>query len=259
MDKEIYVSDVVDVYLEPWLRELVGDRDMPARKIRPSRYSVTGYVPSSKGTKAQDAESSLEQDFLTLLEYDKRVERYVAQPFSIMWTDASGKRHRYTPDVIVKYSYSAMRDDPYLRTTIFEIKPSRVLARDWQELKPRLRSALGWAKEYGCRFHLVTEKEIRTPYLTNVRFLLGYYNKHLPERNDLVAERQHLVIETLRKLKRTTPRELLHAITHDEQLQAEMIPWMWNLLNMEFIGADLTKPLTMVSPIWATEKTKHFL
>ncbi|MDO8206951.1 MAG: TnsA endonuclease N-terminal domain-containing protein [Gallionella sp.] len=259
MDKEIFVSDTVDVYLEPWLRELVGGKNMPARKIRPSRYSVTGYVPSSKGTKAQDAESSLEQDFLTLLEYDKRVERYVAQPLSITWTDSSGKRHRYTPDAIVKYSYSAMCDDPHLRTTIFEVKPRAILMRDWLELKPKLRSAIGWAKEFGCRFHLVTEKEIRTPYLANVRFLLDYYNRHLPERQDLIAARQHLVIETLHKLKRTTPRDLLQAMTQNEQLQAELIPWIWNLLNMEFIGVDLTKPLTMVSPIWETEKTKLFL
>lgn len=259
MDKEVYVSNLVDVYLEPWLRELAGDSGMPARKIRPSRYSVTGYVPTSKGMKVQEAECSLEQDFLTLLEYDKRVERYVAQPFTIKWVDASGKRRRYTPDVIVKYTYSAMRDDPYLRTTIFEVKPRSILAKDWIELKPKLRSAIGWSKEHGCHFHLVTEKEIRTPYLKNVRFLMGYRNRHLPERNDLVSARQSLVIETIRKLKQTTPRALLQAMAHDEQLQAEMIPWIWNLLNQEFIGADLTKPLTMVSPIWQTEKTKHFL
>jgi len=229
---------------------------MPARKIRPSRYSVTGYVPSSKGTKAQDAESSLEQDFLTLLEHDQSIERYIAQPFSIRWADDSGKRHRYTPDAIVKYCYSALLDNPYLRTTIFEVKPTEVLKRDWDELKPRFRSAIGWAKEYGCRFHIITEKQIRTPYLTNVRFLKDY--KNIPEQLELKVARQSLVIKTLLQLKQTTPHALLHAMTRDEQLQAELIPWIWNLLNMQFIGADLTKPLTMVSPIWETSITKRF-
>jgi len=65
------------VLIDTWLLQLIGEHDMPARKIRPSRYSTTGYVPTVKGSKAQDSESSLEQDFFVLLEYDRRVERYV--------------------------------------------------------------------------------------------------------------------------------------------------------------------------------------
>lgn len=218
---------------------------MPARKIRPSRYSVTGYAPTTKGAKAQDAESSLEHDFLTLLEYDQRVERYVAQPFTIEWRDSTGAKRRYTPDVIVKYSYFAMREDPYLRTTVFEVKPRAVLKADWLELKPKLRSAIGWAKEFGCRFHLVTETEIRTPYLANARFLLDYRSRHLADRSDLIAARQRLIARTLAELKMTTPKGLLDAMTSDLQQQAELVPWIWNLINQNFIGVDLLKPLTM--------------
>ena len=232
---------------------------MPARKIRPSRYSVTGYVPTTKGTKAQDAESSLEHDFLTLLEYDWRVERYVAQPFTIEWRDLTGTRRRYTPDVIVKYSFLAMREDSHLRTTVFEVKPRAVLKADWLELKPKLRSAIGWAKEFSCRFHLVTEAEIRTPYLANARFLLDYRSHHLSDRSDLIAARQHLIARTLAELRMTTPKGLLEAMTSDLQQQAELIPWIWNLINQEFIGVDLLKPLTMASPIWPTEIIRNLL
>lgn len=259
MDKELHRAEMSDVFLEPWLRQLVGGADMPARKIRPSRYSVTGYAPTTKGAKAQDAESSLEHDFLTLLEYDRRVERYVAQPFTIEWRDSAGVKRRYTPDVIVKYSYMAMREDPYLRTTVFEVKPRAVLRADWLELKPKLRNALGWAREYGCRFHLVTEVEIRTPYLANARFLLDYRSRHLSDHPDLIGVRQHLIAETLVELGVTTPRKLLAAMASDLQQQAELIPWIWNLINQDFIGVDLSEPLTMVSPIWPTENIKHLL
>jgi hypothetical protein len=259
MDKELPRAAISDVFLDSWLRQLIGEADMPARKIRPSRYSVTGYAPTTKGAKAQDAESSLEHDFLTLLEYDQRVERYVAQPFTIEWRDTTGSKRRYTPDVIVKYSYVAMREDPYLRTTLFEVKPRAVLKTDWLELKPKFRSAIGWAKEFGCRFHLVTENEIRTPYLANARFLLDYRSRHLPDRSDLIAVRQHLIARTLAELQMTTPRGLLAAMTSDQQLQAELIPWVWNLINQDFIGVDLFKPLTMVSPIWPTENLKFLL
>jgi len=259
MNKELNRAAVSDVFLESWLRQLIGEVDMPARKIRPSRYSVTGYAPTTKGTKAQDAESSLEHDFLTLLEYDQRVERYVAQPFTIEWRDSTGAKRRYTPDVIVKYSYIAMREDLHLRTTLFEVKPRAVLKADWLELKPKWRSAIGWAKEFGCRFHLVTEKEIRTPYLANARFLLDYRSRNLSDRDDLIAARQHLIARTLAKLQMTTPKALLEAMSSNLQQQAELLPWVWNLINQEFIGVDLFKPLTMASPIWPTDTIEHLL
>lgn len=242
-----------DVIFEPWLRELIGEADVPARKIRPSRYSVTGYAATTKAPVSQDAESSLEHDFLTLLEYDGKVERYLAQPFTIEWWDQKNKRHRYTPDVVVKYSYFAMSDDPHLRTTIFEVKPRAVLKRDWDELKPKLRAAIGWAREHECRFHIVTEKEIRTPYLTNARFLLGYRSIYLRDNSALIGERQHLIRETLFKLQHTTPRKLLEAISLDVTFQAELIPWIWNLVNQRLVGVDLAQPLNMASPIWTVD------
>lgn len=237
--------------VEPWLRDLIGDVDVPARKIRPSRYSVTGYVAATKAPGAQDAESSLEHDFLTLMEYDRRAERYLAQPFTIEWRDEAKQKRRYTPDVIVKYSFSAIQEDPHLRTTLFEVKPRAVLRRDWAELRPKLRAAVGWAKEHGCRFQIVTETEIRTPYLTNARFLLGYRSRFLRDDPILNGERQHLILETLYRLKQTTPRQLLEAITSDRTHQAELIPWIWNLVNQQLVGIDLTQPLTMASPIWS--------
>ena len=259
MGKDAGQSTFSDVFLDPWLRQLIGECDMPARKIRPSRYSLTGYVPTAKSVRAQDAESSLEHDLLTLLEYDRRVERYVAQPFTIEWRDAAGAKRRYTPAVIVKYSFMAMREDPCLRTTVFGVKLRAVLKADWVELKPKLRSAIGWAREFGCRFHLVTEAEIRTPYLTNVRFLLDYRSRHLSDRSDLIAARQHLIAQTLAELRMTSPKGLLEAITSDFQQRAELIPWIWNLINQEFIGVDLLKPLTMASPIWPAANIKYLL
>lgn len=237
--------------VDPWLLQLVGEGDMPARKIRPSRYSVTGYVSTRKAPGAQDAESSIEHDFMTLLEYDRRVERFLAQPFTIEWHDAARRKRRYTPDVIVKYAFPAMRDDPQLRTTIYEVKPSDVLRRTWADLRPKFKAAIGWAREHNCLFHIVTEREIRTPYLTNVRFLLGYRSYYLSDKPELVGERQYLIRQTLKRLGQTTPKGLLDTITSNRTLQAELIPWIWNLVNQRLIGVDLTKPLTMASPIWA--------
>ncbi len=250
MDKGLALGRLEPV-VEPWLRELIGGADVPARRIKPSRYSITGYVAATKAPGAQDAESSLEHDFLTLMEYDRRVERYLAQPFTIEWRDEKKRKRRYTPDTIVKYSFSAMHDDPRLRTTLFEVKPQVILRRDWVELRPKFRAAIGWAREHDCRFRIVTEKDIRTPYLANVRFLLGYRSRFLSDAPRLNGARQHLILETLFRLKRSTPRQLLDAMTPDRTHQAELIPWIWNLVNQQLVGVDLSQPLTMASPIWS--------
>lgn len=247
-----------ELEVDSWLRALIGDDDVPARKIRPSRYSVTGYVATTKAEKAQDAESALEHDFLTLLEFDDRVERFLAQPFTIRWADKEKRKRRYTPDVIVKYSFLAIQDEPWRRTTIFEVKPRLILTENWAELRPKYRAAIGWARDHSCHFHIVTEREIRTPYLKNVRFLLQYSSRLLNEDINLKAERQHLIRTTLFKLQRTTPRELLVAMSPDRMHQAELLPWVWNLIKARMIGVDLSLPLTMASTIWCVETPNTF-
>lgn len=240
-----------NVYDESWLRQFVGDADMPARKIGVSRFYMRGYVASRKGLPSQQAESLLEHDFLTLLEYDPRVERFVAQPFTIEWNDKNGKRRKYTPDVIVKYSCLAQFHEPWLKTTIFEVKPRNKLKEDWDELRPKFRAAIGWAKEFGCTFHLVTEQEIRTPFLQNARHLLSYEHPSQFESNEaLWLERLFLVQNAMAYLKQSTPGELIRAITDNTEHQAELIPYLWSCIKKGIIGANLELPLTMKSPIW---------
>lgn len=242
-----------DRYTLEWLRQLVGDTDVPARKIRPNRFSITGYVSTAKSDVSQEAESSLEHDFLTLLEFDNRVERFVSQPFTLNWTDSANRCRRYTPDVIAKYTPQAGRDDPFLRTTIFEVKPREILRQNWADFKPVYRAAIGWALERDCRFHIVTEREIRSDYLLNVKFLLNYRSRFL--KGDPVEHGaiQAFVLETLRRLGPSTPRQLLEAMSSDMVTQATYVPWIWNLVLVGAIGVDLTKRLTMASSIWAIQ------
>jgi len=234
-----------------WFRQLVGDTDVPARKIRPNRFSITGYVSTTKSDVSQEAESSLEHDFLILLEFDKRVERFLAQPFTLNWEDDEHRSRRYTPDVIVKYARLAIRDNPYLRTTLFEVKPREILKQKWAEFKPVYRAAMSWARERDCQFHLVTEQEIRTDYLVNVKFLLNYRSQFLKGDPVACGATQAFLLEHLRRLGPSTPRQLLAAISSDVATQAKYVPWIWNLVLVDEIGIDLTKRLTMASLIWA--------
>jgi len=47
-------------------------------------------------------ESSLERDFLLLLDFDPEVVLYEEQPVTINYHDDQGRRRRYTPDVLVR-------------------------------------------------------------------------------------------------------------------------------------------------------------
>jgi hypothetical protein len=231
--------------------ESIGVFDMPARIIRPSHYSVTGWVASHKNATSQQSESTLEHDLLTILEFDPRVEKYGAQPITIRWIDKTGKSRRYTPDVMVKYSYLAKRDDPSLKTTLIEVKPQEVLSREWGKLRSRFAFATSWARAHDMRFKIMTDKKIRTPYLENARFLLRY--RHLPNNPSVSGHQQLLIRKTLFDLKEATPRDLLNRISESKAHQAELVPWIWQLINAELIGADLTQRLTMSSRIWTRE------
>ena len=71
-------------------------------------------------------------------------------------------------------------------------------------------------------FKLVTEVEIHTVYLQNVRFLLPYM------RNAVVHEYYEpymiLLDQKLKELKTATPRELVAAVFQDEWNQAKILP-----------------------------------
>lgn len=227
---------------------------MPARKIGPKRsvVSITGRVATSKANAPQEFESLLEQDFLLLLEFDKAVDRFASQPITIRWEE-NGRKRRYTPDVLVDYTEHAYELNPHLKPTLFEIKPKRILAKNWQALRPRYKAAIRWCNQNGCRFRIVTEKYIRTPYLKNVKFLLQFTTERmelmpLPER----AKRQQLIKAEIFELGHTTPQELLDRITASRDEQATLIPFIWYLFRCGVIAADLQKPLTMRTPIWCS-------
>ena len=222
---------------------------MSKRTIKPSHYSFTGRVPSAKNRNSRQAESQLEQDFLVLLEFQKDVARFGVQPITIRWMGVKGRIERYTPDVVVFY-HTRMDSKPIYLPTLFEVKPYAILKRDWTLLRPKYRAATSWARERDFRFKLITDVQIRTPYLQNVRFLSRYSEGVLWSNGHWDAHRHISLRETLRKLGTSTPSYLLDAITNCKNVQLELIPILWQMMHIGVIAADLTKPLNMNTPIW---------
>lgn len=212
---------------------------MPIRKIPKNYRNITGIAPCNKAVGIAAYESSLERDFLTLLEFDSNVQHFEVQPIAIEWFDPAGKKHIYTPDVLVHYQNDVI---------IYEVKYRSDLRKNWCELKPKFQAALHFCKLHGWHFKLITELEIHTDYLCNVRFLLPY------QQNGLSGEYSEaymtLLDESLRELKVSTPKQLIQQTFQDEYNQAKLLPVLWYLIAEQKIGADLNQPLTMQSAIW---------
>lgn len=213
---------------------------MPIRKVPKNYRNLTGVAAARKAVGAGQFESTLERDFLALLEFSPEVERFEVQPLKLQWQDAQGEPRSYTPDVLVEF-----RPDIDRPTWLCEVKYRDDLKKHWDELHPKFLRAIRHAKERRWRFRLVTEKEIRTPYLANVRFLAPFRSRDIPED---AAER---VLDKLRSSGRWTPEGLMLALSPDKASQAEWLPVLWHLLARHRIGADLERELTMDSAIWS--------
>lgn len=210
---------------------------MPVRKIPKNYRNVTGVSACAKACGGGGFESTLERDYLTLLEFDQAVEQFEVQPLVINWQDTSGGSHTYTPDVLVLYKAELI-----LKPLLVEIKYRSELRQDWYKLRPKFKAAIRECRARNWRFKIMTEVEIRTPFLSNAKFLLPFIRQS--------ATPNPAIADTLAKLKICSVAELLQNITHDSWEQAATLPGIWSLMATGRIGCDLSEPLTMESRIW---------
>lgn len=210
-------------------------------RIIPKNYrNVTGIAASPKAGGAAQFESTLERDFLSLLEFSPEVKSFDPQPVKIEWIAANGCRRSYTPDVFVEFIESTGKQ-PWL----CEVKYRSELQEKWAEFRPKFKAAFHFAKEQGWRFKIVTEREIRTPHLANARFLTSY-RRTIPD-----AGVMQDILGHLNKIHEANPRDLIEAIRPDITGQAQLISVLWHLVATFQIGVDFHKPLTMKSRIWS--------
>lgn len=212
---------------------------MPTRKIPKNYRNVTGIAANQKATGTAAFESTLERDFLTLLEFSPDVQSFEVQPITIEWRDGSGITRKYTPDVLVHHLHGTRR-----MTTLYEVKYRADIANNWDELKPKFRQAIAHSRKCGWRFKIASEVEIRTPLLENARFLLPFRL-----RGPASTVHMDMLDNALKTLRTSTPRALLNFVFKDEWNQAGLLPTLWYMVASYQIACDLTDPLTMETPL----------
>lgn len=210
---------------------------MSVRKIPKNYRNVTGITAYAKARDGGEFESTLERDYLTLLEFDPLVVDFAVQPLKIQWRDGAGTNHMYTPDVLVSYKAETQR-----MPLLVEVKYRSELRQKWNVLRPKFKAAVHECHLRNWQFKLMTEVEIRTPFLYNAKFLLPFVRQNLPPSD--------VVTNVLAKMRNGSVLELLKKITHEPWEQAALLPSIWTMVATGHICCDLYQPLTMESQIW---------
>lgn len=216
---------------------------MSVRSIRPNSRSLTGRMPAGKGRGEACFESSLERDLLLILEFDPGVAAYETQPLEIVYRDYELRRRRYTPDVLVSYEPSVGRKE-----LLCEVKFLEDLRANEVGYRERFKAASLHARRYGWNFRILTEREIRTPYLYNARFLLEY--RHAQRRGECSESARVLLLESLRLIQNPTPQLVLDYIAKEPRVKAELQHTLWQLIASFDIQTDLSVNLNMRSRLW---------
>lgn len=209
---------------------------VPARRLRLSHRSLTGRTAT--GGSSVTFESALERDWSILLDFDPDVAGFLEQPFTLSYSH-EGRQHHYTPDFMAEFG----RQTGQSKRVVYEVKYRDELRRDWQEYLPRFQAANRHCRAQGWTFTILTDLEIRTPYLENAKFLRRYRTVRM---KPLVQVR---LIETLQTLGPTTLQELLTTACGGAESPEQTLPTLWSLIAMRQITCDLHQPLMMNSDI----------
>ncbi|UWX59756.1 TnsA endonuclease N-terminal domain-containing protein [Chryseobacterium oranimense] len=220
------------------------------REINAKNFSLSGIINIDQLKNPIQFESSLERDYIFLLEHDQNVKHYLEQPLKIKYFDHNKKQRTYIPDFIVEY----FDDRP---TELIEIKYTSTLIAKKDELEQKFKAAREYCQRHNLIFKITDEiniRELRETELYNYKFLHRYKNYFHNINKDKTAfpilnENLVLLRIKLKELKKCTVSELVTQSARDSDKQAELIFLIWYMVSNNFIKTDLTKKLTLNSII----------
>lgn len=208
---------------------------MPVRKIPKNYLSVTGSFSSAKNGKSLGHEFLLERDLMILLEFDDTVERFEEQPVKIPFKKGIKP---YVPDILIHYLPTSSGETR--QPVLGEVKHTDDLKKHKAKYAPKFEAASRFASERGWEWRIFTEKDIRTPYLDNLKFLREYHSAE-PDAALLLEVIQHLN----NARGSVTIESLLQKLCPTEDGALHMAPAIWYLVAAKRIMANLQKPLNM--------------
>lgn len=144
------------------------------RKVGATPSSFRSLIPLLTPSGPQWTESELESELLEQLAFSPGVYDLMTQP--VIRYLHNGKQRRYTPDIAVQlYGEIAGFPSRYL----IEVKRKADLAAKADKYASKFEIARICCDQLGASFRIMTEDQIRTPYLRNARQYLRFRNIHL--------------------------------------------------------------------------------
>ncbi len=133
---------------------------MSVRKVSNRGGNIVGKFPSLKTKRMVQFESTVERDYLYLLDYEADVIHFEDQPLTIEYRH-EGKLLRYTPDFLV------VKPGQHI---LIECKPQALVSSEGNQLK--IAAAHEFAVRQGWQFRVVTDVEIHSgSRLRNIKLL----------------------------------------------------------------------------------------
>lgn len=225
--------------------------DKRIREITYKSSSLSGVINSSLIQKPIQFESSLERDFIYLLEFDTCVNKYLEQPIEIEYKDTNGKKRKYIPDFAISYHDNRPNE-------IVEIKYVSTLIANRDVLSLKFEAADKFCKKNKSVFKVVTDEYIRqgkSVELENYKFLSRYRShfKNLSDRSKILFPYNSdlvLLHNAITQVQESTVKDLVEYCTSNEHKKAELLFLTWCLVATNFITIDCTKKINTNSRIW---------
>jgi hypothetical protein len=220
---------------------------MPVRRIGMNSRSITGEFASVKTKKTHPYESTLERDFIYLMEFDSLVLDYEAQPISLPCVSSSGRKSKYVPDFRVNYTKKGVQQKR-CKFSLVEIKYQDELEEFKEQFAPGFKAAENYCQANGGKFEIFHDQVIRTTQLKNCIFLHRYLDP---------SEAPKLKIDFLslaKELKIFNAKKWVDRIEGSELVKGQALSNLWHLIANGHLEIDLDIPITMKSEIRIAEK-----
>ena len=199
------------------------------RAIGKTYGSFASRVPLRTPSGPQNTESQLETELVIQLNFTPIVKDIITQP--VIEYARAGKVVEYAADVFTSlFFWSIEHPCAYM----IEVKRQADLDRKKDEYAPKFAGARDWCAQNGVEFRIMTEREIRTPYLYNAK-LLGRYVQQFPD---------HLHLEAIMRLVRDRPKstvELLPLLKAEGIEEPDARDAIEKAVANRDLGCDLSK------------------
>ncbi len=198
--------------------------------VRKVQHHGNNIIGNFAGLKAESVpyESTIEKDFMYVLEYDAHVLTYESQPLFILGTTDDGMPHVYTPDFQVILTTGRL---------IAECKPAKEVGSD--DTKRQCTLGRQWAASHDHRFLLVTDEDLRTGHrLNNLKILWKYSRFPVPP-----AVTKRCIVALTAHPEGISFLALASELAAGTTAPLAQSPTLYALLFQHVLVTDLTQPL----------------